>query len=169
MPEKKSNDNEVPTQKVGGYSQFTEGLKSLHQEIMFLQMELVRSEGIIMPQYFILRYIGINGPQHLSSIAGFLRVSNATVTGLTDTLESQGWVRRQPDPNDRRVILLTLTEKSLTLFSRMEQYQARLMSEVLGDIPEQRLSELGEILSGLAMKVRKVVMKNTDRKEKEIL
>ena len=34
---------------------------------------------------------------------------------------------------------------------------------------ELRLNELGQILSGLALKVRKVVMENTDRKGKDIL
>ncbi len=148
---------------------FSEGLKALHQEIMFLQMELVRGENLVMPQYFLLKYIGMHGPQHLSTMAGFLKVSNPTVTGLTDTLESQGWVRRQPDPNDRRGTLIMLTEKSHELFSRMEKYQMKLMDRMLEGTDELRLNELGQILSGLALKVRKVVMENTDRKGKDIL
>ena len=169
MPAKNLVDIGETTSSQKKSSSFTEGLKSLHQEMMFLQMELVRSENLAMPQYFILRYIGMHGPQHLSSMASFLRVSNPTVTGLTDTLESQGWVRRQPDPDDRRVTLITLTEKSMELFSRMEQYQTKLMDEILRDIDESGLNELGQILSGLALKVRKVVTENTDKKGKEII
>lgn len=169
MSAKNSLDYRKPNSRGKNALAFSEGLKALHQEIMFLQMELIRGENLVMPQYFLLRYISMHGPQHLSSMAGFLKVSNPTVTGLTDTLESQGWVKRQPDPNDRRGTLIMLTEKSLELFSRMEEYQMKLMDSILEGTDESRLNELGQILSGLAVKVRKVVMENTDRKGKDIL
>ncbi|MHB1709135.1 MAG: MarR family winged helix-turn-helix transcriptional regulator [Thermoplasmataceae archaeon] len=169
MSAKNSLDYRKPNSRGKNALAFSEGLKALHQEIMFLQMELIRGENLVMPQYFLLRYISMHDPQHLSSMAGFLKVSNPTVTGLTDTLESQGWVKRQPDPNDRRGTLILLTEKSLELFSRMEEYQMKLMDNILEGTDESRLNELGQILSGLAVKVRKVVMENTDRKGKDIL
>ena len=169
MSANNSPDGQKPFSSGKNALAFSEGLKALHQEIIFLQMELVRGENLVMPQYFLLKYISMHGPQHLSTMAGFLKVSNPTVTGLTDTLESQGWVRRQPDPNDRRGTLIMLTEKSHELFSRMEKYQMKLMDRMLEGTDELRLNELGKILSGLALKVRKVVMENTDRKGKDIL
>lgn len=150
-----------------GFAPFLYGMRTLHQETMFLMMELLKEENMIMPQYFILRYIGVHGPQHLSSIANFLRVSNPTVTGLMDTLESQGLVTRQRDQDDRRGTLIALTDRSMELFSRMEQYQSRLMDDILNGFDIDKLNELGSILADLAVKMRKIVEQNVNLKGKE--
>jgi DNA-binding MarR family transcriptional regulator len=46
-------------------------------------------------------------PANLSSICG---VTRATVTGILDTLENNSWIERHPDPNDRRGLLIQLTD-----------------------------------------------------------
>ncbi len=40
-----------------------------------------------------------------------LCVTRATVTGVLDTLENSRWIERKPDPNDRRALLIQLTEE----------------------------------------------------------
>lgn len=47
-------------------------------------------------------------PAELAEMAG---VTRATMTGLIDTLEKDGYVRREPDPHDRRAMLVQLTPK----------------------------------------------------------
>jgi DNA-binding MarR family transcriptional regulator len=37
------------------------------------------------------------------------------MTGIVDTLEKKGLVSRQPNPNDRRSLLVTLTERGASL------------------------------------------------------
>jgi DNA-binding MarR family transcriptional regulator len=46
-------------------------------------------------------------PPH--EIAGRLIISRATVTGLLDSLEKRGYVRRLPHATDRRMLLIELT------------------------------------------------------------
>ena len=48
-------------------------------------------------------------PPH--DIAERLIVSRATVTGLVDSLEKRGFVRRRPHPTDRRMLLVEITDK----------------------------------------------------------
>src|SRR5690606_39077022 len=45
-------------------------------------------------------------PAELADMAG---VTRATMTGLVDTLERDGFVRREPDPHDRRMMSINLT------------------------------------------------------------
>jgi len=45
-------------------------------------------------------------PNH---IAARLIISRASVTSLLDTLEKRGYVKRQPHPSDRRMLLVELT------------------------------------------------------------
>ena len=47
----------------------------------------------------------------LSELAARINCVRSNVTQMVDRLESEGLVRRVPDPNDRRVILAELTEE----------------------------------------------------------
>lgn len=47
----------------------------------------------------------------LNEIARAMRVSPATITGITDRLVRRGLIEREADPNDRRVIRAVLTEQ----------------------------------------------------------
>ena len=51
-----------------------------------------------------------SGPQTASAIARATRLTPAAVTSLIDRLEARNFVRRQPDPNDRRKVLVEHAE-----------------------------------------------------------
>jgi DNA-binding MarR family transcriptional regulator len=53
---------------------------------------------------------GAGQPLSPTAIAERLIVTTASMTSLLDTLERRGLVRRQPDPDDRRRVLVILTE-----------------------------------------------------------
>ncbi len=53
-----------------------------------------------------------SGPQTASAIARHIRLTPAAVTALVDRLERRGYVRRKPDPNDRRKVLVELAEQA---------------------------------------------------------
>ena len=46
-------------------------------------------------------------------------VTRATMTGLLDTLEKDGVIRREADRHDRRTVLVRLTETGRALLERM--------------------------------------------------
>ncbi|PAW65596.1 MAG: MarR family transcriptional regulator [Opitutia bacterium Tous-C1TDCM] len=52
------------------------------------------------------------GPRTPAELAEAAGVTRATMTGLIDTLERDGFVRREPDPSDRRMLLVQLTAKA---------------------------------------------------------
>jgi len=51
------------------------------------------------------------GPRTPAEFAEAAGVTRATMTGLVDTLERDGYVRRDPDPTDRRMMSVRLTPK----------------------------------------------------------
>jgi predicted transcriptional regulator len=57
-----------------------------------------------------------SNPARLGKIVG---VSPAAMTGILDTLEGRGLVRRVPDPQDRRRTDVTLTDEGRSLVERM--------------------------------------------------
>ena len=51
------------------------------------------------------------GPIKPSLVATLLFQETQSITGILHRIESRGWVRRLPDPNDRRAVGLELTDK----------------------------------------------------------
>lgn len=131
--------------------------RKLFHEWIFFQMKFIREEGLAIPQLFTLRYLYYNHPKTLSSIADFMGVSKPTVTGIMNTLEKDGFVRRMQDPDDRRSIDLVLTKKSLDLFCRFETRTKFVLDEFLQSVPQDSISKLNCTMTGLAEKLRETV------------
>ena len=53
----------------------------------------------------------LEGPTPMGRIGDLLCVDGSTVTWIVDRLEEKGLVERQPDPKDRRVRLVALTDE----------------------------------------------------------
>lgn len=62
---------------------------------------------------------GAGEPLAAHVIAERLLVSSASMTSLLDTLERKGLVERQPHPNDRRKVLIHLTDDARAVVDQM--------------------------------------------------
>lgn len=97
-----------------------------------------REAGITPQQHQLM--LGIagftsTGQATVSELAEFLQERHHSVVGLIDRATLSGLVRRENDPNDRRVVLVSLTPKGRTLLERLSlQHRAevtRLRDELL--------------------------------------
>jgi DNA-binding MarR family transcriptional regulator len=66
-------------------------------------------------QYFILSLLWEKDCMPFKDLAAASLTSRPTITGIVDTLEKKGLVTRKPNRNDRRSLLVSLTEKGRTL------------------------------------------------------
>ena len=80
-------------------------------------------------------------------LAEELRIAPRSATEVADALEEGGWVRRVPDPTDRRATTLHLTDAGRELVRQVEGVR-RAASERTLDVltPDQRRT-LHEILT----------------------
>ena len=63
----------------------------------------------------------------------------ATITAMLDSLARDGIIERRPDPGDRRVILVSLTEAGQDLMAERRERWFALWDEHVGDLsPEER-------------------------------
>jgi MarR family transcriptional regulator for hemolysin len=69
-----------------------------------------------------------------TALAERTAVEAPTLTRVVDQLESQDLVKRTASPTDRRVNLLTLTERALPLVAQIDQIAEGLRQEVMADI-----------------------------------
>lgn len=84
-----------------------------------------------------------------TALADRLGIESPTLVRLLDRMEEQGWVRRVPDPKDRRSKRVELTSASLELATRMEQEVMALRAELLADLETEQLEAAITLLEGV--------------------
>ena len=97
---------------------------------------------------------GAGQPLTPSEISGRTLISSATMTSTIDRLERQGLVRRLPNPEDRRSVLVEVTEAGRALCDRflpgINALQMAVMSDLEPAERQQLLDLLGKVLAGAA-------------------
>ena len=63
----------------------------------------------------------LSQPRTMSEVANALQCDNSNVTGIVDSLEQKGLVRRRPSEEDRRVKLIELTAEGKRVHARLEK------------------------------------------------
>jgi DNA-binding MarR family transcriptional regulator len=99
---------------------------------------------------------GINQAQ----LAGMLDMEPITVSRHVDRMEKAGFVERRPDPQDRRVWLLSLTEKGKALLPGMREIAQRIFAQAQEGLSE---SERATFMKGLEQ-----LVSNLSRKPAEL-
>lgn len=82
-------------------------------------------------------------PAELAEAAG---VTRATMTGLVDTLERDGLVRREPNPDDRRMMSVELTSAGEEFIRRMLPGHFQLMAALMQPLTEEERKTLVGLL-----------------------
>ncbi|GIM46799.1 MarR family transcriptional regulator [Collibacillus ludicampi] len=66
----------------------------------------------------------------MTDLGKLLMVTKANMTGMIDRLERDGYVKRVPDPNDRRVTYVVLLEKGRAFLADIKKPKEDFMHEV---------------------------------------
>jgi DNA-binding MarR family transcriptional regulator len=85
-------------------------------------------------------------PADLAAAAG---VSRATMTGLLDTLERDGLVVRQPDQQDRRMMLVQMTDRGRTVLAGLLPLHFQTVAELFSPLSESERQTLVQLLARL--------------------
>jgi DNA-binding MarR family transcriptional regulator len=71
-----------------------------------------------------------------AELADLSHVTRATMTGLIDTLERDGLVKREPDQHDRRMMSVTLTPKGAALLQTILPPHFKRMAALMEPLDE---------------------------------
>lgn len=70
---------------------------------------------------FIIRELGHKGSQTPSQLAASLKASSGRISTLLAGLEKKGLVKREIDPNDRRIVHVSLTDQGKEVDKRQRE------------------------------------------------
>ena len=71
--------------------------------------------GLTYPQYLVLLVLWEGGAHTVKSVADALQLDSSTLTPLLKRLQTAGWVTRQRDDSDERVVRIILTREGRAL------------------------------------------------------
>ncbi|OIJ68602.1 MarR family winged helix-turn-helix transcriptional regulator [Streptomyces mangrovisoli] len=109
-----------------------------------------RDVGITPAQSRLLRTLAHYGsPPRMADLAERLEVVPRAVTTLVDGLEAHGKVRRAPDPTNRRVIRIELTEDGHKSLRELHAARRSAAEEILAPLTDEQREVFGTLLDTL--------------------
>ncbi|MFF1303235.1 MarR family winged helix-turn-helix transcriptional regulator [Streptomyces sp. NPDC058307] len=109
-----------------------------------------RGLGVTPAQSRLLRTLAHwETPPRMADLAERLEVVPRAVTTLVDGLEASGKVRRVPDPANRRVIRIELTEEGLKTLQGLRDVRRAAAEEILAPLTNEQRDVLGGLLDML--------------------
>lgn len=87
-----------------------------------------------------------SGPRTPAELADAAGVTRATMTGLIDTLERDGYVVREPDTSDRRMLSVRLTAKGEQFLHEFLPGHFRIVASVMSTLSEKERKTLVSLL-----------------------
>ncbi len=91
-------------------------------------------EGISLNELHTIEAIGIEGPQTMSEVAARLLVTVGTLTISVNRLVKKGFVWRYRPEDDRRVVMVLLTEKGKDAYKLHQDFHGKMMKSVLAGL-----------------------------------
>jgi DNA-binding MarR family transcriptional regulator len=111
----------------------------------------LHEHGLSHPDWQVLTSLRL-GHTHRSSpgaLAGELELSSGAMTSRLDRLEKEGLVKRLPDPEDRRGVVVELTEKGRDAWDTAASVQARKERFFASALSKDEQVELNALLRKL--------------------
>ncbi|MEC4020296.1 MarR family winged helix-turn-helix transcriptional regulator [Streptomyces sp. H27-D2] len=88
-------------------------------------------------------------PPRMADLAARLEVVPRAVTSLVDALEANGAVRRVPDPTNRRVIRIELTDEGRSALRALRGARRAAAEDILAPLTAEQREVLGGLLATL--------------------
>lgn len=117
--------------------------------MMYLDSEL-QEAGISGVKLFVLmNLIDNTGPMSISQIAEFMRSGKSNATQIVDRLEADGLVQRIRNPQDRRGVVIEVTDEGKRRLNEGLEVRNRVAQELMGHISEDEMNRMIEQLEML--------------------
>lgn len=95
----------------------------------------------------VIEAVGIRNPRSMSAIAKDLSVTVGTLTIAVNHLVKKGYINRGRSEEDRRVVLVSLSEKGEKAYHHHRMFHERMVMSVLKGLDRQETETLTKALS----------------------
>lgn len=114
------------------YKSINEILVRLFRDILDIEEKcLCRDEfsDLTMTEMHIIEHIGLDQERSMSSTAKDLKITSGTLTTAVDNLIKKNYVIRRRSEDDRRVVMIKLTEKGKYAYKYHEDFHSDMVKK----------------------------------------
>jgi DNA-binding MarR family transcriptional regulator len=123
----------------------------LHELFVRTMDGMLSSAGLTLLQFYVLKSLKDYGRMcKMSELAASRLLSPATATGIADRLVNLGFVRRVSDKSDRRIVLLTLTDRAVELLDSIEGQSLKLLGKFLDRVSAEDRATVRRVIVDFA-------------------
>lgn len=97
----------------------------------------------------IIDAIGIREPRNMSAVAKTMAVTVGTLTTAINSLVKKGYVSRVRSAEDKRVVLLSLTDKGIAAYEKHADFHRRMVQTVMEGFEGEEMDILVRALEKL--------------------
>ena len=112
------------------------------ERIMRMYRSLTEPGGLSLTAVATLTSVERFGPQRLTALAAREGVTQPAMTQLISRLEDAGQVRRESDPDDGRVVLVTITDAGRATLAHRRDSRASRLAVILAQLSPDHLAAL---------------------------
>ena len=121
----------------------------LEDLVLQLSSLTTRREGFSRTAAATLTRLANSGPTRLTELAIAEEVSQPSMSGLAARLVDQGLVHRGSDPQDARVVLLSLTPAGKDVVAQRRVARTRRLAAALSGLTEDDVTRIGAAVPAL--------------------
>ena len=136
-----------------------EVLVRLFRDINTLEERAIRTEeyrDVTSNDMHVMEAIGPEGAKNMTSVARELEVTTGTLTISVNSLVKKGYVNRTRSEEDRRVVLISLSEKGQKAYLHHRRSHEEMIEAVLKELTGEEQQALEKALSKLTRFFREV-------------
>lgn len=135
------------------YGTFNDVVSNLFQEIMAIEGRTLITEefaDITNNDMHIIQAVGIDEPLNMSTVAAKMMVTVGTLTTAVNSLVKKGYIGRVRSEKDRRIVLLSLTEKGRRAYDHHRKFHEDMIRAMMKDLSEEESNVLVKALQNVS-------------------
>jgi len=137
------------TTEDSGDESLVDAFWSVARQLRETSQETLAPWDITPAQFRALRVLRRHGQQRLSELSGRLHIAARSTTEVIDALESRGLVARRPDPDDRRAILVEVSDHGSRILDAIATARGTEVERAFDRLTPADRSDLARILGKL--------------------
>ena len=106
--------------------------------------------GLTTPQYFVFNALWMGDGISIGELGERVYLDSSTLTGIIDRMERSGYVERQPNPEDRRSVLIFLTDRARELGPQILKFADELDATLRKPFSRGEIVAFEQVLRALA-------------------
>ncbi len=127
-------------------------LVRLFRNINDIEERAIQTEeykGVTTNDMHVIEAIGIGCPRNMTAVAKSLSVTTGTLTIAVNSLVKKGFVDRARSEEDRRVVLVSLSEKGKKAYEHHQRFHEEMIDAVIAQLSEEEKVVLEKVLRNL--------------------